>query len=195
MPKVDIGEQLYGNILKLGGVFIMWEEISEFFKDSPQRLQVAQAIIRHGFKITGKGRIQCRSVKIPLKSLADALDIDRRTVRATTEDICSGTSEAKKLFEFFSRIEPAGPSLEKVSEVLGHGFITIYVKSPENPGIVSEVTSTIAGYGIPIRQVIAEDMEIYPEPCLKVITDEPLKGAIIENLTEISGVSRVIINR
>ncbi|MBD3408555.1 MAG: hypothetical protein GF411_20695 [Candidatus Lokiarchaeota archaeon] len=174
----------------------MWDEIADFFRDSPQRLQVAQAIIRHGFKVVDTGRIQCRSVKIPLKSLADALDIDRRTVRATTEDICSKHSEkAKKLYAFFSRIEPAGPSLEKVSEVLGYGFITIYVKSPENPGIVSEVTSTIAGYGIPIRQVIAEDMEIYPEPCLKVITQEPLSGAIIETLAEINGVSRVIINR
>jgi len=38
----------------------------------------------------------------------------------------------------------------------------------------------IAGYGIPIRQVLAEDVAIYQDPCLKVITEEPLPGRVIE---------------
>jgi predicted regulator of amino acid metabolism with ACT domain len=73
--------------------------------------------------------------------------------------------------------------------------LTIYVESPENAGILSEVTSIIAGYGISIRQVLAEDVEIYEEPCLKVITHEPLPGRVIETLTAIKGVSRVVIEK
>ena len=82
-----------------------------------------------------------------------------------------------------------------MSRVLGYGVVTIFVESPENPGILSEVTSNIAGYGIPIRQVLAEDVAIYEQPCLKVITQEPLSGKVIETLTAIKGVSRVIIDK
>ncbi|MFX0108625.1 MAG: amino acid-binding protein [Candidatus Hodarchaeota archaeon] len=169
----------------------MWKEIVEYFEDSPQRLRVAQAIVRHGFNIEGAGVVKCGDIRIPLKALGDSLGIDRRTVRATTEDICQN----EVLCEFFKRLQPAGPSLEKVREVLGYGVVTIYVESPQNAGILSEVTSIIAGYGISIRQVLAEDIEIYEEPCLKVITHEPLPGRVIENLAAVKGVSRVIIDK
>jgi hypothetical protein len=167
----------------------MWRKINDHFQDSPQRLEVAKAFIRHGFSVAEPGDIRCGDIHIPLKSVGDALGVDRRTVRATTQDICDDA----ELFTFFSRLEPAGASLEKVSRSLGYGVVTIYVESPENPGILSEVTSTIAGYGIAIRQVLAEDVAIYQQPCLKVITEERLPGAAIDVLTDIQGVSKVII--
>jgi predicted regulator of amino acid metabolism with ACT domain len=169
----------------------MWRTIVEFFRDSPQRLRVAQAIVSHGFSVDGPGEIRCGEIRIPLQSLGNALGIDRRTVRATTEDICT----KEDLCEFFKELRPAGPSLEGVRRVLGYGVVTIFVESPENPGILSEVTSMIAGYGIPIRQVIAEDVAIYPEPCLKVITQNPLPGRVIETLAAIKGVRKVIIDK
>lgn len=169
----------------------MWRRIVDFFKDSPQRLKVAQAIVRHGFSVDGPGIIKCGNIRIPLKSLGTALDIDRRTVRATTEDICSNSD----LCDFFKLLRPAGPSLEGVRRVLGYGVVTIMVESPDSPGIVSAVTSMIAGHGIPIRQVLAEDVAIYEEPCLKVITEEPLPGSVIKNLSDISGVRKVIIDK
>ncbi len=169
----------------------MRRRIVEFFKDSPQRLKVAQAIVRHGFSVDGPGVIKCGDIRIPLKSLGTALDIDRRTVRATTEDICS-TSD---LCDFFKLLKPAGPSLEGVRRVLGYGVVTIMVESPDSPGILSAVTSMIAGYGIPIRQVLAEDVAIYQDPCLKVITEDPLPGSVIKNLSDINGVRKVIIDK
>lgn len=171
--------------------FNVWRMIVDHFKDSPSRLAVAQAFVRHGFKVEGPGEVKCGTIRIPLKSIGDALGFDRRTVRATTEDIYSN----KELLSFFSCLLPAGPSLEKVSRVLGYGVVTIYVESPENPGILSEVTSTIASHRIPIRQVLAEDVAIYEQPCLKVITEAPLPGRVIETLTAIAGVSRVIIDK
>jgi predicted regulator of amino acid metabolism with ACT domain len=182
----------------------MWRKVVDHFHESPQRLRVAQAFVRHGFRIskekvtdaaTGRASeevfIKCGNVRISLTSVAEALEIDRRTVKATAEDIAANYD----LYSFFSRILPAGPSLEKVAQVLGYGVITIFVESPENPGILSEVTATIAGYGIPIRQVLAEDVAIYEQPCLKVITVASLPGAVIETLTAIKGVSRVIIDK
>ncbi len=169
----------------------MWRKIVEKLSESPQRLKVAQAIVRHGFHVENPGVIKCGDIRIPLKSLGKALGIDRRTVRATTEDIC----EDPELCEFFSLLRPAGPSLEKVRSVMGYGVVTIFVDSPETPGILSEVTSTIAGYGIPIRQVLAEDVAIYQEPCLKVITQDPLPGRVIETLADIKGVRKVIIDK
>ena len=169
----------------------MWRTIVEHLSESPQRLKVAEAIVRHGFHVESPGVIKCGDIRIPLKSLGNALGIDRRTVRATTEDIC----EDDELCEFFSLLRPAGPSLERVREVLGYGVVTIFVESPDSPGIISEVTSMIAGYGIPIRQVLAEDVAIYQDPCLKVITEEPLPGRVIETLADIKGVRKVIIDK
>jgi len=169
----------------------MWRTIVDHLSESPQRLKVAEAIVRHGFHVERPGVIKCGDIRIPLKSLGNALGIDRRTVRATTEDIC----EDEELCEFFSLLRPAGPSLERVRNVLGYGVVTIFVESPDSPGILSEVTSMIAGYGIPIRQVLAEDVAIYQDPCLKVITEEPLPGRVIETLADIKGVRKVIIDR
>ncbi len=169
----------------------MWRKIVDKLSESPQRLKVAQAIVRHGFHVEKPGVIKCGDIRIPLKSLGKALGIDRRTVRATTEDIC----DDPELCEFFSLLRPAGPSLEKVRSVMGYGVVTIFVDSPENPGILSEVTSMIAGYGIPIRQVLAEDVAIYQDPCLKVITEDPLPGRVIETLADIKGVRKVIIDK
>jgi predicted regulator of amino acid metabolism with ACT domain len=175
----------------------MWRTIVDHFSESPQRLKVAEAIVRHGFHVEAAGVIKCGDIRIPLKSLGKALGIDRRTVRATTEDICDDTQPTfnPELCEFFSKLRPAGPSLEKVRTVLGYGVVTIFVDSPETPGILSEVTSMIAGYGIPIRQVLAEDVAIYKDPCLKVITEDPLPGRVIETLSEIKGVRKVIIDK
>lgn len=169
----------------------MWRRIVDYFRESPQRLKVAQAIVRHGLHVDGPGNVKCGDIRIPLKSMGSALGIDRRTVRATTEDICNNDD----LCEFFRMLRPAGPSLEKVKDVFGYGVVTIFVEFPQNPGILSEVTSMIAGYGIPIRQVLAEDVAIYEEPCLKVITQEPLPGRVIEILADIQGVRKVIIDR
>jgi predicted regulator of amino acid metabolism with ACT domain len=173
------------------GEHLFWQTIVEYFHESPARLKVAQSILAHGFHVESPGIVKCRSIRIPLKSIGDALGIDRRTVRSTTEAICSNP----KLFEFFSRVQPAGPSLEKVSKVFGYGVVTVYVESPELPGILSEVASTIADYNVAIRQVIAEDVAIYKEPCLKIITQEPLSGSVIDSLRAIKGVSRVIIDK
>ncbi len=172
----------------------MWRTIVDFFRESPQRLIVAQAIVRHGFSVEGPPDdpvIKCGDIRIPFKSLGNALGIDRRTVRATAEDICSN----RDLCEFFSNLRPAGPSLEGVRHVLGYGVVTILVESPETSGILSEVTSRIASYGIPIRQILAEDVAIYEEPCLKVITQNSLPGRVIETLSEIKGVRKVIIEK
>lgn len=169
----------------------MWREIVDYFQDSPQRLKVAQAIIRHGLRVESPGAIRCGSIRIPLKALGNALDVDRRTVQMTTERIW----ENPRMKEFFRNLDPAGPSLERVSRMLGYGVVTIFVDAPGNVGILSDVTSTIAGYRVPIRQVIAEDVAIYEEPCLKVITEKPLSGSVIETLTSIRGVKKVIIQR
>jgi hypothetical protein len=169
----------------------MWLKIVESFNDMPLRLKVAGALICHGFNVEAPGVIKCGDVRIPLKAIGDALDIDRRTVRATTEDICNN----EDIFKFFSLIRPAGASLEKVAKLLGYGVVTIHAENPEDPGILSQVTSTISQHGIPIRQVLAEDAAICKEASLKVVTEEPLKGAAIEALASIPGVNRVIIER
>ena len=48
--------------------------------------------------------------------------------------------------------------------------------------------------GISIRQILAEDAEIYPDPKLIIITEKPIPGELIPILLKIPSVSQVTIS-
>ena len=89
-------------------------------------------------------------------------------------------------------LKPAGPLLRDVAQYLGYGVVEIRAK-PEAPGIIAEVTVLIAKEGISIRQILAEDAEIYPDPKLILITDRPIPGELLPRLLKISTVKQVTI--
>ncbi|MEM4735796.1 MAG: hypothetical protein QXS20_08800 [Candidatus Thorarchaeota archaeon] len=169
----------------------MWQYVTDSFRDSPKQLRVAQALIQHGFRVDGPGVIKCRQVRIPLVALGEALNVDRRTVYATTKRIHSD----ERLRLLFSSIEPIGSSHEKMARMMGHGVVVIHVESPQRAGVVAEVTSVIASHGIAIRQIVAEDVGVYEEPSLRVVVESALPGSVISALASIRGVKKVAIER
>jgi predicted regulator of amino acid metabolism with ACT domain len=76
---------------------------------------------------------------------------------------------------------------------MGYGVLEITVLDPSAPGIVHRVTSEIAGRGISIRQVVADDPRFYDPPMLTIITEEPLPGDLLRTIKEIEGVDQLII--
>jgi len=71
--------------------------------------------------------------------------------------------------------------------------LTIEPNDAERPGIVAEVTGLLAERGISIRQTVTEDPEFTDEPRLYVVTDDPLPGALLNQLSELDFVRRVSI--
>lgn len=167
----------------------MWNKTKHFFKDSPAKLKVAKLIVETGLRIGDEGKIYCGEIEVPATKIAIAAGVDRRVIKETAEDIL----KTEDLRGIFMNLKPAGPLLRDVAQYLGYGVIEIKAK-PEAPGIIAEVTVLIAKEGISIRQILAEDAEIYPDPKLILITDRPIPGELLPKLLKISTVKQVTIS-
>ncbi|MEE3490477.1 MAG: amino acid-binding protein, partial [Methanobrevibacter sp.] len=128
------------------------------------------------------------NLKISDKALATAAEVDRRAIKSTIEVI----REDEDLYNLFSNIIPAGSLLKNIAKNLDLGVIEIEVGS-ESEGILANTTNLISKKGISIRQAYAEDTELQKNPILTIITEEPVKGDLINEFLKIKGVTRVSI--
>ena len=166
----------------------MWEKINQKFKKYPARIRVAEKMIELGLSINDDGKIYCGNLKISDKALATAADVDRRAIKSTIEVI----KEDDELYNLFSNIIPAGTLLKNIAKNLDLGVIEIEVGS-ESEGILAKTTTLITKKGIDIRQAYAEDTELQQTPSLIIITEEPVKGDLVNEFLKIKGVTRVSI--
>lgn len=166
----------------------MWSKIKGHFRYSPARLKVAKAIIELGLNVSGDGSIFCGPIEIPPAKMAKALGVDRRVIVQTAKFILS----EPELHEVYTKIKPAGPSFREVAKRFGFGVVVISAK-PKTVGIIARATSLIADKGISIRQILAEDPELFPEPKLMIITEREVPSTLIRRFTEIPGVTGVTI--
>lgn len=166
----------------------MWEKINEKFKKYPARIRVAEKMIELGLSINDDGKIYCGNLKISDKALATAANVDRRAIKSTVEII----REDEDLYNLFSNIIPAGTLLKNIAKNLQLGVIEIEV-GPYSEGILAKTANLITEKGIGIRQAYAEDTELQETPLLTIITEEPVKGDLINEFLKINGVTRVSI--
>ena len=178
----------YLNVQKVGMMIKMWEKINEKFKKYPARIRVAEKMIELGLSLNDDGKIYCGNLKISDKALATAADVDRRAIKSTIEVIC----EDEELYNLFSNITPAGTLLKNIAKNISLGVIEIEDGS-ESEGILAQTTNLISKKGIGIRQAYAEDTELQQSPILTIITNEPVKGDLINEFLKIKGVTRVSI--
>jgi predicted regulator of amino acid metabolism with ACT domain len=169
-------------------VTIVWQAINAFFDGAPSKLKVARLLVELGLRIDGEGRIFCDDVEIPATKIAAAVKVDRRVVKETAKAILQ-TGDLRQLF---LHLRPAGPLLREIAQYLGYGVVEIRAK-PENIGIIAEASALIAAEGISIRQILAEDAEIYPDPKLTLITEKPVPGDLLPKFLKIPTVTRVTI--
>jgi len=169
-------------------VAFMWSKIKRYFKNNPTQLKVARTLLELGLSVGEDGKIYCGSIEISPTKMAKALDIDRRVVKNTVESILS----EPELKEMFMKIKSAGPFFGDVAKQLGFGVIVI-TADPKTVGIVAKATALIADKGISIRQIIAEDPELFPEPKLTIVTEKEVPGEIIPEFLKIPGVKHVTI--
>ncbi len=167
----------------------MWTQVKNYFSDSPSKLKIAKLIVESGLRIDEKGRIYCGEIEIPATKLAAAAGVDRRIVKDTAQAIL----ESEELKKIFMNLKPAGPLLRDVAQYLGYGVIEFKAR-PEAPGIIAEATALIAKEGISIRQILAEDAEIYPDPKLLLITEKPIPGELLNKFLKISTVKQVTVS-
>jgi len=167
----------------------MWEKIKNYFEGSPSKLKVAKLLVEMGFRINEEGNIFCGDVQIQATKIAEAIHIDRRVVTETAKAIL----DAADLKQLFLHLKPAGPLLRDVAKYLGYGVVEIRAQ-PDAPGIIAEAATLLSRAGISIRQILAEDAEIYPDPILIIITDHNIPGELIHQFLHIPTVQQVTIS-
>ncbi|HUK50271.1 MAG TPA: hypothetical protein VLV18_04485, partial [Terriglobales bacterium] len=161
----------------------MWRQISNRLKDYPGKQKVARALVEYGLSIREGTKIFCGGIELSDVKIARYLDVDRRTVRDTALLIASDPL-MKSVFE---RLKPAGPFLADVAKFLGYSVIEIYADS-HSVGIVAQATALIAQDNIAIRQAVADDPDLTPEPKLTLVVEREPSGVVLQRLLKIPGV-------
>ena len=166
----------------------MFDEIMRKFEGSPSQQEVIRLLLERGFSVSDEGRVVSGGIEIPNTGIAREVGVDRRVVDSTTKAILDDP-ELRRIFQNISAI----PSLMDLAPVLDLAVLTVEVADADESGIVAAVTALIADRGISIRQTISEDPEFTDDPKLYVITDEPLPGDLLTDLSNLEFVRRVSI--
>jgi predicted regulator of amino acid metabolism with ACT domain len=169
----------------------MWDEIRKTFSENPKKLRVIQALLEFGYCIKEDGKIYSSYadifIEIPYSKIAEALQVDRRVVINTVKSLL----EKESLKQIFTGIKVAGPSFRDIAKHLGCGVVEIHANSHE-VGVIAGVTELIKNENISIRQILADDPELYPEPKLTIITEKPVTN-ITEKFLKVKGIKSVSI--
>jgi predicted regulator of amino acid metabolism with ACT domain len=164
----------------------MFAEIMEKFSDSPSQQEVIRLLLERGFSVNDDGRVVSGGIEIPNTGIAREIGVDRRVVDSTTDAILAD-DDLRPIFQNISAV----PSLMDLAPVLDLAVCTVTVGDAEESGIVAEVTAAIADHDVSIRQVMTEDPEFTDEPKLYVITDDPISGALINDIRSLAFVERI----
>jgi predicted regulator of amino acid metabolism with ACT domain len=164
----------------------VWSKISKRLSDYPVRINVARTFIELGLSVKKEGKIYCGPVEMAESKIARALDVDRRVVRETATLIAGDDM----LAPIFMKLRPAGPFLADIAKFLGYMVIEIYADS-SSIGILASASSIISGEGISIRQAVADDPDLIPEPKLTIVADREVSGVALEKILKIAGVKKL----
>ncbi|RLG56671.1 MAG: hypothetical protein DRN83_03460 [Hadesarchaea archaeon] len=166
----------------------IWAQVQEVFKDYPAQLNVARILFKYGLRVREDGEVMCGDIRIPASQIANEAGVDRRIVDLTAKRILND----KVLSGIFRNLEPFA-YLKGVAHSIGLGVVEIIPEDAAKPGILKDVFRVISKFGVSIRQAVADDPYFIPQPKLTIITDEPLRGEVIEGLRKLPSVRSVIV--
>ncbi|MEM0358402.1 MAG: chorismate mutase [Candidatus Hadarchaeales archaeon] len=165
-----------------------WEHLNRVFREYPAQLQVAKVLFSHGLRVGEGGKVMCKNLRVPSVQVAKEAGVDRRTVETTAMTLLGD----EKLGPLFSNLEPF-PYLKTVAHHLGLGVVEITAEDATKPGILHEVAEVLSKFKVSVRQVVADDPYLVPFPKITIVTDQPLKGKVIEELRALPSVHSVIV--
>jgi predicted regulator of amino acid metabolism with ACT domain len=166
----------------------MWQEILNKFKRFPAQEKVIRLILQRGFQVNDRGRVVSGEIEIPHAQIAKELDVDRRVVDTTAMAI----REDVALWKVFKNVRSM-TFLGDVAPVLGLGVIEIMPINAAKTGLLGDVASAVARYGLSIRQAVSDDPYFVESPKLTIITEGKVPGELVQMLMGIEGVRRVTV--
>lgn len=167
----------------------MWEKIRALFHSHPERLKIAEFLLRNGLSIRDD-KIWMNEIQVPVLNVARVAGVDRRTVNETMRVINAN----KELKIIYTNLESAGPSLRAAAKHLGLGVLEITADDPARAGILANASKVLAEEGISIRQALVDDPELSPHPKLTLIGDRLIPGKAISLILKVPGVAKVSVS-
>lgn len=161
----------------------MWPSIRRQFERQVVRPEVVRKMIECGMRVSDDVKIYVDDVEVDYSAVARALDIDRRVVKSTAEQIRGN----RYLYSLFSRTRPLGTSLVDVVSHLGYTAVIIEA-DPKSPGVMAGVAEILARHGMVVRQAVAEDPEMVPDAKMTLVVAGHLTGQAMEELNGLKAV-------
>jgi predicted regulator of amino acid metabolism with ACT domain len=166
----------------------LWSSVKASFQNRKAGLAVARVMIENGVRLDRSGRFFVGDIEVPDTSIAKAASVDRRAVRETAKFIMSD----KSLMSVFGRLRPSGSSLADVAKQLG--FSVLKVESdPHSPGVISQVSGVLARHHVVIRQALADDPDLVPEPRLTLVVEGQLSADALDEIRSLKVVKSLML--
>jgi len=154
----------------------MLEEINEFFKGQRAKQKAVETMLRFGLSVDPQGRVYCGPIELAPAKFGRGLGIDRRVIIETAKEIAANSA----LLKIFGALEPRA-FVVRAAKGMGHDVIVIQA-DPHVSGTVAQVTKVLADNKVKIRQILADDPDLFPDPVLTIIVEGRLSGKLINLL-------------
>ena len=166
----------------------MWANIRKQFERQVVRPEIVRKMIECGMRVSEDEKIFVDDIEVDYSAVARALDVDRRVVKQTAQQI----RRNRYLFSLFSSTKPLGTSLVSLVSQLGYTAIIIEA-DPTSPGIMAGVAEILARHGMVVRQAVAEDPEMVPDAKMTLVVAGQVTGQAMEELNGLKTVRSIKI--
>lgn len=136
------------------------------------------------------GRFYVAGAEITDVSLARAAGVDRRVVPDTVAYIL----EDEQMKPIFMNLRPASASLVGVASHLGYPVLRVNA-DPHKSGILAGVSDVLAKHHLLVRQALADDPDLCPEPALTLVIEGHVPAEAVEGIQRLPYVSSITIFR
>lgn len=167
---------------------MLWSAVSEAFQNRKAGLAIARLMIENGIRIDSSGRFYVGDVHISDVAIARAASVDRRAVRETARFILNN----RQLNSILTKLKPSGSSLVNVAKELGFSVLKIE-SDPHASGVIAEVSEILAKHKVVIRQALADDPDLVPEPRLTLVVEGQLPSSALDEIRNLSCVKSLMI--
>ncbi len=166
----------------------MWPAIRKQFERQVVRPNVVRKMIECGMRVSEDEKIYVGDVEVDYLAVARAVDVDRRVVKQTVQQIRGN----RFLYSIFGKTRPLGTSLVDLVSLLGYSAIVVEA-DPKTPGVMAGVAEILSRHGMVVRQAVAEDPEMVPEAKMTLVVEGQLTGNAIDELQSLKVVRSIKI--
>ena len=166
----------------------MWPSVRKQFDRQVVRPEIVRKMIACGMRVSDDEKIYVDDVEVDYTAVARAVDVDRRVVKQTAQQI----RRTRFLYSLFSKTRPLGTSLVDLVTQLGYTAIIIEADA-KSPGVMAGAAEILSRHGMVVRQAVAEDPEMVPDARLTLVVEGQLTGQAMEELNGLKVVRSIKI--